>query len=189
MPSTYETSPASSQPEGTEVLSHFVPTPERVSQYLELDHEQVLASLESAEGRKQLYESLMEHEQDLREIDPSFNPERLRSDLDLIAETLKLNEHYLEELEKPENRGIVGKTWDRVKSFAKKHPVATALIVVALVAGTVGGVLYMSGALEATQAGVAVEAIKTFFDGTKILNPPMGELPDFNPAGGVPSGK
>lgn len=119
---------------GGEIVPEFIPTPERVSQYLAMDHEQVLAELRSVEGRQRLVQALKEHEQELRVLYPTFSTESLESHLDLVGEMLAEKERFLAATESPEKQGIFRRVWESVKAFPKRHPVITSLLVVALLA-------------------------------------------------------
>lgn len=119
---------------GVEVVPEFIPTPERVSQYLAMDHEQVLAELKSVEGRQRLHRTLIEREDDLRSLYPTFNAESLQSQLNLVGETLSEKERFLSDAGSPEKKGIFRRAWEIVKAFPKKHPIVTAILMVALMA-------------------------------------------------------
>lgn len=168
--------------QGIEVPQPFVPTPERLSQYLEVNVKEVMSQMESVEGRQKLYEDLLRHEQDLRTLDPEFHPEQLKKQLDLVADTLTQKKRYLEDVRSPEKKGMFRKAWDSVKGFAKKHPVVTTVLVLAAVAASVAGAAYMVGGLEALMAkvgmshlygaegaGEAADALGKIIDGAKEL--------------------
>jgi len=141
---------------GIEVPKPFVPTPERLSQYLEVNVHEVMAQLESVEGREKLYDDLLIHQDDLKTLDPDFHPALLKEQLDLVAETLTQKKRFLEDVRSPEKKGMFRKAWDSVKGFAKKHPVVTTVLVLAAVAASVAGAAYMVGGLEALMAKVGI---------------------------------
>jgi hypothetical protein len=171
-----------------ELLREFIPTPERVSQYLEMNIEEVMVQMKSVEGREELYTNLLEHQQDLQQLYPDFRPERLKQHIDLAGETLAQKERFLRDIESPEKKGMFRRAWDSVRGFAKKHPVVATALVAALIAGGVGGALYLSGTLQLAQAGVAAETVKEFIEGTDILNSGMGGMEGFHSLDGVPPG-
>ena len=117
-----------------EVSPKFVPTPERLSQYLEMNIKEVAASLQSVAGRQMLFDKLMEHEQDILTIDPTFDPELLREQLELAGEVLRQKERYLQDMESPEKKGLLSRSWEKMKGFGKRHPFVTALLVTGLAA-------------------------------------------------------
>ncbi|TSC97897.1 MAG: hypothetical protein Greene101449_1066 [Candidatus Peregrinibacteria bacterium Greene1014_49] len=119
---------------GVETVPEFIPTPQRVSEYLEMDHEQVLAEMQSVEGRQRLHQTLIEYEEDLRELYPTFSPESLQAQLDLVGETLLEKEQFLRDVDSPEKKGMFRRVWESMKAFPKRHPVITSLLVVALLA-------------------------------------------------------
>ncbi|GEM_PF-3640333 len=173
---------------GVEQLRPFIPTPNRISQYLEIKQEEVETQMKSVEGRQALVRQLLEHEEDLRKDHADFQPELLQKQLDEVGETLVANERYLQDIQSPEKKGMFRRAWESVKGFACKHPVVTTMGVLTLLAGGVGGALYLSGYLQLAQAGVAVEVIKDFLEGSDIINNGIGQMPDFNPYNGVPIG-
>ena len=120
-----------------EQLKPFIPTPERVSQYLELKYEEVKEQMKTFEGRRELRKQLMVHAEDIKKDHTGFRPELLESQLDTAGEMLLANERYVKDIKSPEKKGLFRRTWERVKGFAKKHPVATTVGVLALAAGGV----------------------------------------------------
>jgi hypothetical protein len=171
-----------------EQLRAFIPTPNRLAQYLERSEAEVRTQLESAEGRQTLVSQLLEHEEDLRKDHADFRPELLQRQLDDVHEALTAEGLYLQDIQSPEKKGLFRRAWETVKSFPKNHPVWTTLGVIVLVAGGAAGALYLSGALQMAQAGVAAEVIKDFIQGSDVVNRGIGEMPDFNPYHGVPPG-
>ncbi|MDD4319767.1 MAG: hypothetical protein PHW10_05595 [Candidatus Peribacteraceae bacterium] len=131
-----------------EKLAPFIPTPERVSQFLEnMKPSEVEAQLKSNEGRQQLFKTLMQHEDHLRKIH-NFNPEDLRKQLDLVGETLQKKKAFMEDVKSPEKKGLFRRAWDKIKGFPRKHPVITAILVLAAIAGVGAGIAYYAGSLE-----------------------------------------
>lgn len=176
-----------------ESVESFVPTPEIVSQYLERNVKEVSVEMESVEGREKLYRALLEHEEELRQKDPSFQPESLRRQLDLVGKTLMQKKIFLEQAESPQAKGMLRRTWETVKGFPRKHPVLTALLLVAAAGGVAGYLGYLpfdqwwaklknllqmkgwgvgsgGGAGTAGGAGEAVEAAK---EAVKDLSPSL----------------
>lgn len=135
-----------------ELSQEFIPTPERVSQYLEMNTEKVLAMLESVEGREKLSRQILEHEDELKKDYPSFRPEALQSQLDLVGETLTQKKKFLEHVKSPEQKGI----FNAVKNWASHHKVVTALLLVALVVGGAAAGIYAAGGMEAVLAKVGL---------------------------------
>lgn len=147
---------SSSSGHDIEVPKQFIPTPERLSQYLEMNIQEVASALKSVEGRQMLYQKLMDHEQDLLEIDPTFNPELLREQLDLAGEVLHEKDRFLQDVQSPEKKGMFKRAWEKMKGFAGRHPLVTTLLVLALIAGGGALALYGTGNLElvATRLGL-----------------------------------
>lgn len=167
----------------------FIPTPERVSQYLERNTQEVMAQMESVEGREKIYRELLSHREDLQKTYPQFNPEGLRRQLDLVGTTLAQKKKFFEQVQAPEKKGIMRRAWERVKGFAKKHPVITTLLVIALVAGGASLAMYLSGMLQLRQAGVVVDVLKKFIQSADPTHVPIGPMDGFNSLDGVPLGK
>jgi len=140
-----------------EVAPQFFPTPERVSQFLEMETEKVAVGLQSVEGRNQLFQALLEHEEHLRELDPSFNPEKLRTQLDLVGEVLREKGEYMKDITSPEKKGLFRRTWERVKGFAKSHPIVMALLVAAGLVAAVAGAYYLAANIEGALHVVGLE--------------------------------
>ncbi len=180
-----------------EVAPQFFPTPERVSQFLEMETEKVSAELKSVEGRDRLFQALLEHEEYLRQLDPSFNPEKLRTQLDLVGESLTQKKAFLDDVngenvssakEKKERKGFFGRMWERVKNFGRNHPVITTLLAIALVVGGIALVHKIASAIELAQTGLGADVVKDFLEGTDAVNRPIGPMPDFSPYRGMPKG-
>lgn len=169
---------------GVEIAPEFIPTPERVSQYLEMDHEQVLAELQSVEGRQRLHQTLVEHEEDLRTLYPTFDPVALQSQLDLVGETLSEKERFLRDAESPEKKGMFRRAWDSVKGFAKKHPVVTTLLVASLAAAGVAGGFYLTGNWELLLNSIGLQKILGGAGAAEELLPVTPPTPPL-PGGGI----
>ncbi|MDD5469606.1 MAG: hypothetical protein PHO92_02285 [Candidatus Peribacteraceae bacterium] len=131
-----------------EAPKSFIPTPERLSQYLEMNIAEVDTALRSVEGRETLYSRIVEHEEDLKQLYPDFNPNGLREQLDLIGDVLRQKEAYMKDVSSPEKKGLFRRAWDRVKGFAKRHPIVTALLAIAGIAAAVAGGFYLTGNWE-----------------------------------------
>ena len=173
-----------------EVQKKFIPTPEAISQYLEnIKAEEVARLLTSVEKRREGFDRIMEHEEDIREFDPSFDSEQLRTQLDLVGETLQQKQRFLEEVKSPEKKGLIRRSWEKVKSFAKRHPVVATLLVLALAASGVATGLYLSGVIQLKQAGLAAEVVKDFIQGVDEVNVGIGAMEGFHSLEGVPLGK
>jgi len=126
----------------------FLPTPDRVSQFLELKRDEVVEKMKSVEGRKALLEQLLEHQDDLKKAHPEFDPEELHTNLEAVGETLREKERFLKSTVEPEKKGLFRRAFDRVKGFAKRHPFITAIGVTALAAAAVAAGFYMAGRWE-----------------------------------------
>lgn len=165
-----------------EVPRKFVPTPERLSQYLERKAEVVNTQLTSVEGRKLISAELLKHEADIKKMDPSFDPKQLDHQLELVGETLRQKQRFMTDVKSPEKKGFFKRAWEGVKGFAKKHPIVTTLLVLAAATAAVGGAAYLVGGWEALLAKVgmghlygpagasgAAEAVGNVINGTKEL--------------------
>lgn len=115
-------------------LPPFKATPEVISQFLEIKTEEVLAQLKSVEGRTALFQKLMEHQDALQKIH-AFDPEELRRQLEVSGEAVVAKEKFFKDVQSPEKKGMFRRAWEKVKAFPRKHPIVTALLVAALVAG------------------------------------------------------
>ncbi len=168
-----------------ETPRHFIPTPEAISQYLEnIKVEEVAKLLASVEKRREVYDRIMEHEEDIREFDPSFDAEQLRTQLDLVGETLQQKQRFLEEVKSPEKKGLLRRAWEKVKGFAKRHPVVTTLLVLALAASGVAAGFYLTGNWELLMTKVGLDKILGGAKAAEELIPPT--LPtEPLPGGGI----
>lgn len=171
-----------------EVPAKFVPTPERLSQYLEMNIREVATALQSVEGRQMLFQKLMEHEHDLLEIDPTFNPELLREQLDLAGEVLRQKDRFLQDVQSPEKKGMFKRAWEKMKGFAGRHPFVTAILVLALVAGGAALGLYLTGNLELVATKLGLGKMFGAVDAAGEMMPPVPPTPPVPGAGelGVP---
>ena len=150
--------------------------------------EEVRAELTSVEGRKSLYGRIVEHEDDLKEIYPDFNPDGLQEQLELIGDVLHQKEEYMKDVTSPEKKGLFRRAWDNVKSFAKNHPVITTLLVIALIAAGGAVAWKLMSAAEVAQTGAGAEVINEFIEGTDAVNRGIGPMNGFNPHNGMPPG-
>lgn len=165
-----------------EASSRFVPTPERLSPYLERNGAEIEAQLASVDGRDQVYQEMMKHEAELKKLDPSFDPESLRRDLDLVSDTLTEKKRFLTEVEKPERRSIIRRAFDRIKAFPRKHPIVTVLLVLAAATAAVGAAAYAAGGMELLLAKLGIEGISGFAAAAKKLGSVFdGTVPDYLP--------
>lgn len=157
MPKTLQDAGSDKQKKGSlEMAKKFIPTPERVSQFLERKSDEVRAQLSSVEGRKQLTQELLKHEAAIKKLDPSFNAKNLEKQLELVGGELKSKEKFMKDVQSPEKKGFFRRSFDKVKGFVKKHPVVTVLLVLALAAGSVAGAAYLAGGWEALIAKVGL---------------------------------
>jgi len=182
--STVQRSQSEGGKKGAEALSPFRATPEVISQFLELKIDEVLAQMKSVEGREELFAKLMEHEEHLRKIH-EFNPDELRRQLDIAGEILDANEKYLKDVKSPEKKSAFRRAWDKMRGFAWRHPVVTALLLAALVAG--GAALYykfLGEGLLATLPNYSEEAVDVAKAGTQAVSEGLA-LPGAGQFGGV----
>jgi hypothetical protein len=131
---TTRRAPDAGKRKSVEVMQPFIATPERISQYLELKTDEVITQLKSVEGRKKLYAKLMEHEADLRKIH-KFDPKELEKQLETAGKTLLAKERYVKDVKSPEKKGLFRRVWESIKSFPRKHPIVTTILVLAAAAG------------------------------------------------------
>jgi hypothetical protein len=124
----------------------FTPTPERVSQYLERNVNEVAAQMCSVDGRQQLYRELLQHKRDLRRAYPGFQSHDLQRQLELIGETLSKKDRYLRTVRSPERRSLWSKVWGGITYLPRKHPVITSVL---LAAGAGWGIAKLFGLLGA----------------------------------------
>ncbi|MBU0766589.1 hypothetical protein KKF55_02285 [Patescibacteria group bacterium] len=172
----------------------------------DMDAERISTLLQSVEGQEELCDLLINQHDSFQQVDVNFDPEELKSHVELVGATLKDMQEYDElirqvegvdpeaeiTVDTPEAQkklGLFRRALGSVGGFAKKHPIVTTVLAAGLVSGSVAGVLYLSGYLSAAQAGVAAEAIHEFIEGTGIAGGGIGEMPGFNPLEGVPLGK
>jgi len=160
-----------------EIAPKFVPTPERLSQYLEMNIKEVASALQSVEGRQMIYQKLMEHQQALLSIDPSFNPDLLREQLELAGEVLHQKERYLQDVQSPEKKGLLKKAWEKMKGFAGRHPFVTTILILALIAGGAALTLYATGNLELVAARLGLGKMFGAADAAGEMMPPAPVTP------------
>lgn len=151
----------------------FLPVPERMSQYLELKTAEVATQMQSKQGREALFTKLLEHEADLRQTYPTFNPDVVRSQLDDIGETLAAKEKYLAEMQP--KKGIFRRALEGTGRFIKNHKLATLFIVLAAVAGGIGLAAYSAGGIEALFAKVGLSHLYTGAQSAKVAAEELGK--------------
>lgn len=170
---------------GTETLPEpFIPTPEKVSGYVDLRSDEVEAQMKSVEGRQGLYAQLMERQEDIRRDHADFAPEGLQGQLDDTAEALAAHETYLAEMNAPEKKGMFSRAWDSIKSFPRKHPVVTTLLAAAAVAGGIAAGFYMAGEWELLMTSLGLDKIAGLAGAAGELAPVTPEVPPL-PGGGI----
>lgn len=163
-----------------EVPKEFIPTPERVSQYLELKTEEVEAQMKSVEGRKALYDQLLVHADDLKEDHANFDPMALESQMEAVGQTLGANDRFLKEVRSPEQQGVFQRAWEAVKGFPRNHPVVTAVLAAATLVGGVAAGFYLTGNWEMlmTSVGLATRgAAADIGSELPVLEPVLPPLP------------
>lgn len=167
---------------GPEAVREFIPTPERVSQYLELKTEEVSTQMKSVDGRKDLYAKLLEHEEDLKKDHPQFDALAMKSRLDEMGETLSANDRYMKDIRSPEKQGLFRRAWETVKAFPRKHPIVTALLATAAVAGAVATGFYLAGSWELFMTSTGLSKIFGVAEAAEELAP---LIPDTGPLPGA----
>ena len=163
--------------EGADVRKEFIPTPEKISQYLELETDQVRTMMGSVEGRKDLYKQLLVHEELLSEDHDNFDSLALQTQLEDAGEALSANERYLKEVQSPEQKSAMKRAWEAVKKFPRNHPVVTALLAASVVAGGVAGGFYLTGNLEYLLSSIGLGHLYGA-EGAGAAAGTMGELID-----------
>lgn len=151
-------SPDTSPDNNQEGVHTFLPTPNRVSQYLELKTEEVEAQMQSVEGRREIYDLLVQHEEDLKVAYPDFSSDQLRVQLDLVGETLTSMEKFTESMQ--HEQGIFHRALESAVDFAKRRPITTAAVLIlttlAAAAGGVAAAAYFAGGMESLLASVGL---------------------------------
>lgn len=170
--------------QGGQERPKFLATPERVSQYLELKTEEVAAQMQSVEGRQKLFDELMKHQTDIEEDHEDFHPERLREQLDAAGETIGAYDRYLKEVQAPEKKGMFSRAWEYVRGFPKNHPIVTALLAAAAVAGSIAAGFYFTGNWEMLMTSTGLSKILGGAEAAGELVPPTPITPEL-PGGGV----
>ena len=130
---------------GREAPKEFIPTPNRIAQFLELKTDEVEAQMKTREGCNTLYYQLLVHEDVLRRDHKNFNPESLRRQMDYSRQALESKGRYMQEIRSPEKRGIFGRAWETIKAFPRKHPYVTAALAATAVIGAIAAGIYFSG--------------------------------------------
>lgn len=118
-----------------EVPRSFIATPERVSKYLDLKSEEVLSQMKSVEGRRTLFEQLMQKEELLKRDHDGFDAKSLHHQLEAAGEALGANERYMKDIRSPEKKSVMRRAWETIKGFPRKHPVVTLILAAAAAGG------------------------------------------------------
>lgn len=168
-----------------ETKKDFVPTPERVKQFLgNRTLDEVESLYRTVEGRESLYKELVEHEDYLKELHPNFRTDTLREQLDLIGDTLTEERRYLEDMSAPEKKGIFKRAWESVKGFASDHPVTTAVLLTALATASVAAGFYFTGNWELLMTTFGLDKVFGGAEAAGELIPVTPSTPPL-PGGGV----
>ncbi|MFA6038960.1 MAG: hypothetical protein WCV62_03480 [Candidatus Peribacteraceae bacterium] len=163
----------------------FQAQPEVLSQYLEnVKADEVEAMMKSVEGREKLVDMLGTHAEDLQEAH-GIDLKELREQIDLAGETLEQKERFLQDVQSPEKKGLFRRAWEKVKGFPRKHPVVTALLAVAAIAGATAAGFYLTGNWELLLSKIAGlgKALKAMGASGELI-PPTPNTPPL-PGGGV----
>lgn len=122
---------------GNEQVESFIPTPEKVSEYMGPDFkiDEIHGEFKSAEGRQRIFEQIMVNEEQIRAVDPNFDPEKVRMQLDAVGEALTAEEKFFKQEKLPESKGMFARAWESITSFPRKHKVLTAIFLIAVLAG------------------------------------------------------
>ena len=165
-----------------------------------MKEEEVRASLQSVEGRERLLEQILAHQDDLKEIydggfdpkalpallgyagttlakEPTMDTRRLEEMLEEARQVLEWKERYIEDIQSPEKKGLLRRAFDKVKSFAKKHPVVTALLIAAVAAGGVAAGFYLTGNWELLATSLGLDKMFGAADAAGELMPPVPSTP------------
>jgi len=169
---------------GAETPRTFRATPEVISQFLKLKVDEVVAQMTSVGGREKLFAKLMEHEESLRKIH-DFNPQELRRQLEVAGEAVAAKEKFMKDVTSPEKKSLFRRAWDRVKGFPKSHPVITAILVLAVLAGTGAAIAYYAGSLELLFHQLGETTTKTLPGALKKFPLAPGTHPDSAPYFGM----
>jgi len=160
--------------------SPFRATPETISQYLKLKTDEVIAQMKSVNGRQALFDKLMKHREALQKIH-AFDPAELRRQLEVAGEAVVAKERYMKDMKSPEKKGLMQRAWEKVKAFPRRHPIVTALLIIAAAAGGMyllwnymGSVIPVPNPMEGA-AGVAKEGIPPV--GPAFRPPPVDIVP------------
>lgn len=164
----------------------FLPIPEHIAPYLDhLKEQEIETQMRSVEGRQRLLEDLMRKSEEIkRDHNGSFHPELLQPQLEAAGEALAANDRYMEQIQEPENKGMFRRAWEAVKSFPRKHPVVTALLAAALVAGGVAAGFYFTGNWELLMSATGLSKILGGAEAAGELVPPTPATPPLS-GGGV----
>ncbi|MEK7218893.1 MAG: hypothetical protein AAB728_05520 [Patescibacteria group bacterium] len=167
-----------------EILPPFRATPEALSQVLEMKTDEVEAQLKSVEGRKDLFDKLMEHEDKIKQVH-DFKPEDLRRQLEVTGEAVGAKERFMADAQSPEKKGLFRRAWEKVKAFPRKHPIVTALLVITALAGATAAGFYLTGNWELLMSKAAgLRKVLQALKAPEELIPPMPNTPPL-PGGGV----
>lgn len=170
--------------EGIERMPEFIPTPERLSQYLELNIQKTKEMLITVEGREEILKALRQHEEDLKDEYPNLSFETLEHQLQIAGETLHEKKRYLETASEEEKKGIIHSAWDSIKRFGTKHPITMTLLVAALSAATIAAGFYVAGNMEMLLSQLGLDKVFGAAGAPEQLIPPVPDTPPL-PGGGA----
>jgi len=179
-----------------------------IGQILNKDVEEINAMLVEEEELEKLAaevaETVMEERHDYEEKFPWFNwdteeDEMLKNKIEAYfvsqidqhimylrekAEVLEHKTERLAEIEKdPEKKSLWKRALDKVKGFAKKHPILTAVGVLALAFAATGAGFWLAGEWELFATSTGLNKLFEYFAGVGELNPVTPYTPP-TPGGG-----
>jgi len=151
-----------------------------ILEYLGYERGQI-SDLLHADKRSEIFNRLMEKRE---EVFPGVEEVQLRQDLeslseylDMLSEMQRAHENFKQDIASPEKAGIFRRAFESVKSFAKRHPVVTALLVAATTAAAVAGGYYLAANIESAAGFIGLGHLFSE-EGASQAAEPLGELID-----------
>lgn len=154
----------------SEMQESFIPTPEKISPLMGPDFkiEELHGEFKSVEGRNRIFQQIMQNEEQLRLVDPKFNPENLRMQLEAVGEALSAEERFFQQQNVPEKKTLFKRAMETVTGFPRNHPVLTAVLLISILAGMALNMGWLNGLGFGTGSGSWWNGISNWFTGSAV---------------------